>query len=1024
MMKKVRSFLCIAIALILFAASLPIADFAIDAKATNRRNVINIHNISGSDIVAQARNYLGVPYDTSGGNYQYRTGYGSTMMFDCSGFVFRVCKDVGLTSNVANYSEGKDINGNYYLTAHTQEQRYYGTDISSSLQKYINTGDFSELKAGDLLFLTSNNSSVSHVAIYSGSGTIIHSEGWAGCVSEHPIGRYPTSNNWYFAACRLITSNNTTNSEEKKLTKSSYPSHCTIKVTENDKNIMSLPCSNKTNSKSDKVETAPKGSTYEAIGLILNTEDNLWYKVKAKNGKEGYIFAGNVSFVSTITSDITGPGISVPSNHTQGKTYVLTGSVNSSYNELTNVSAYVYSGSNKITGGTESANGKSYPLGRSAIDNQTEFNKLAVGQYTYKVTASYKSYYAKTDKTYGTKTGTVNVYSQAFNVVSGSVSPTVPQQPTTIIYPNNGGIYKIAYGGGNNMYLDFAVTSDNVQIYENCDGHSNPDFVKSQYFKFNHVSDGWYTIINVANGKCADITNTDPTPGTNIMQWECYPNDGQLYRFYDAGNGYCYIKSKLGTYVDVANAENANNANVWAYSFNGSIAQKWKLEVHSHFYSSSVTTETTCTQEGVKTYFCSCGHSYTEAIARLAHTNVNNDNKCDMCGYVFFDEPSEIILPECDGVIFKIASAVGKDKYLDFDYTSPNVQILTDSDGHSDPGFVKSQYFTITHVGDGWYSITNIDDNLSADVAGANPSLGTNVQQCPYVGNDAQLFRFYDAGDGYCYVKSKLGCYLDVENGIDADNTNVHMYGFNATNAQKWKLVVHSHSYSSVVTTEATCLQEGIRSYTCNGCLATYTESIPKGDHSYGDWSVIKAASCSTAGRQQRNCTRCNAPQTREIAINTSAHKWDNGAITTIATCKVSGVKTYTCQHNSDHKKTESLGINVSNHVNTKTVAEVKATCTKVGYTAGVYCNDCQKYISGHKEIPVLMNNIGDVDGDGQITSSDARLALRAAVGLDVLSDAQKKTSDADSDGQVTSSDARLILRAAVGLEELKKRSK
>ncbi len=40
-------------------------------------------------------------------------------------------------------------------------------------------------------------------------------------------------------------------------------------------------------------------------------------------------------------------------------------------------------------------------------------------------------------------------------------------------------------------------------------------------------------------------------------------------------------------------------------------------------------------------------------------------------------------------------------------------------------------------------------------------------------------------------------------------------------------------------------------------------------------------------------------------------------------------------------------------HKNTKTVAEVKATCSKVGYTAGIYCNDCGRYASGHKEIAI-----------------------------------------------------------------------
>lgn len=61
--------------------------------------------------------------------------------------------------------------------------------------------------------------------------------------------------------------------------------------------------------------------------------------------------------------------------------------------------------------------------------------------------------------------------------------------------------------------------------------------------------------------------------------------------------------------------------------------------------------------------------------------------------------------------------------------------------------------------------------------------------------------------------------------------------------------------------------------------------------------------------------------------------------------------------------------------------------------------------------------SLGDIDNDENITSSDARTTLRAAVGLDVLTEAQQKAADVNKDGEITSSDARSILRCAVGLE-------
>lgn len=68
--------------------------------------------------------------------------------------------------------------------------------------------------------------------------------------------------------------------------------------------------------------------------------------------------------------------------------------------------------------------------------------------------------------------------------------------------------------------------------------------------------------------------------------------------------------------------------------------------------------------------------------------------------------------------------------------------------------------------------------------------------------------------------------------------------------------------------------------------------------------------------------------------------------------------------------------------------------------------------------LPVSSSSVyfPDVDGDGKIGSSDARLILRNAVGLAVFSDAQKNDADYDKDGAVTAEDARTALRTAVGL--------
>ncbi len=68
---------------------------------------------------------------------------------------------------------------------------------------------------------------------------------------------------------------------------------------------------------------------------------------------------------------------------------------------------------------------------------------------------------------------------------------------------------------------------------------------------------------------------------------------------------------------------------------------------------------------------------------------------------------------------------------------------------------------------------------------------------------------------------------------------------------------------------------------------------------------------------------------------------------------------------------------------------------------------------------PAAASLRGDVDGTLGVSASDARLVLRAAVGLEALSEAQLKAAEADNIPGITASDARVILRAAAGLENL-----
>ncbi len=62
---------------------------------------------------------------------------------------------------------------------------------------------------------------------------------------------------------------------------------------------------------------------------------------------------------------------------------------------------------------------------------------------------------------------------------------------------------------------------------------------------------------------------------------------------------------------------------------------------------------------------------------------------------------------------------------------------------------------------------------------------------------------------------------------------------------------------------------------------------------------------------------------------------------------------------------------------------------------------------------------LGDVDGDDNIvTASDARIILRASVGLENFTSEQKKLADINEDGNISAEDARTALRISVSLED------
>lgn len=87
------------------------------------------------------------------------------------------------------------------------------------------------------------------------------------------------------------------------------------------------------------------------------------------------------------------------------------------------------------------------------------------------------------------------------------------------------------------------------------------------------------------------------------------------------------------------------------------------------------------------------------------------------------------------------------------------------------------------------------------------------------------------------------------------------------------------HAYDDgVITTPATCGKDGVRTFTCQNCGDTYTETISAtGAHNYQS-VVTTAATCETDGVKTFTCTVCGGSYTETLAA--TGHNWSEWIVT------------------------------------------------------------------------------------------------------------------------------------------------
>ena len=168
-----------------------------------------------------------------------------------------------------------------------------------------------------------------------------------------------------------------------------------------------------------------------------------------------------------------------------------------------------------------------------------------------------------------------------------------------------------------------------------------------------------------------------------------------------------------------------------------------------------------------------------------------------------------------------------------------------------------------------------------------------------------------------CYYA--LAAYFRMKNGQNFlyDMTDVKFVCADGNHQGEWTVVK-----------AATCTEDGTEKRTCTICGAEETRTIKAKGHTFGEWTVTKKATCTEKGSQTRTCSVCQTTETQSIAA--TGHTFGKWVVTKEATRTEKGLKTRTCSvcGATETQSIPATGSRPSNPGTSKPAEDVKSSQT------------------------------------------------------------------------------------------------
>ncbi len=342
-----------------------------------------------------------------------------------------------------------------------------------------------------------------------------------------------------------------------------------------------------------------------------------------------------------------------------------------------------------------------------------------------------------------------------------------------------------------------------------------------------------------------------------------------------------------------------------------------EIEATGHDYT-TVVTAPTCTEKGYTTYTCkNCNHTYTaNETEAIGHDLVHHDGKpatCTETGYEAYDTCTR-----CDYTTYKQIAALAKPKEntVSFDFTDVKNRLSRTNDKqvwnskNEDATFINDKASSNTNVNDAVPIRCYVGSKITIALNDTNAKITKIVFTC----ETGYLLNSGDIKDCTVTTNGKvITVVLNNPQNSFVISSLTKQARFNTV--EMTVTTPASHTWEVVTATEPTCTEEGSTSYKCTVCGETKTETIPATGHSLQ--LVEVEATCGATGiKAHYECSVCHKwftdeAGTQEIAeedkatytipVDETKHVWNEGTVTTEATCTTDGVKL--CECTSCHKQ-------------------------------------------------------------------------------------------------------------------------